>query len=163
MKVWIVTYAVKDHPQDPADTRSSIGYVRDVHERSVDLARRWTDAYRAYRDEELVALAHPAIVLRPRRGQGEQDYRGLDGVRRWLADAGTARPETGVVGFEMLEDGRVLAETRIGDAPVIALFEVRDDRISAVSVYLSDRELLQHVGVIREAAAQGREPAAGHP
>ncbi len=132
-----------------------------MSEGSADLVRRWIDAYRACRDDDLIELAHPEIVLRPRRGQGEHDYRGVDGVRRWLADVGTSRPETDTMGFETLEDGRVLAETQIDDAPVIALFEIRDDKVRSVSVYLSDRELLQHVGVIRD-PPQGRQAASDH-
>ena len=121
---------------------------------SSDLARRWIEAYGEYRDDDLIKLAHPEIVLRPRWGQGARKYRGLDGVRRWLAAVGSSRPDLSLVAVETLEDGRAIAESLIDGVEVIALFETRDAKIFAVSVYLSDRDMLQCLGVIPEASRQ---------
>ena len=117
-------------------------------DRSADVARRWIEAYRDYRDDDLIELAHPEIVLRPRRGQGEREYLGLEGVRDWLADVGSSRPKLDVVAVKALQDGRAVAETTIDGVEVIAVFEIRDDRISAVSVYLSTWDMLEWLGVI---------------
>jgi hypothetical protein len=116
---------------------------------AVTLARLWIDAYGAYRDEDLIALAHPQITLRPRRGQGARDYHGLDGVRCWLADVGTSRPELSLVSVEELEDGQLIAATVLEGVDVIALFEIRDEKIFCVSVYLSDLDTVRHLGIIR--------------
>ncbi len=71
-------------------------------------------------------------------------------MRRWLAEVGTSRPDLSLVAVETLEDGRAIAETLIDGVEVIALFEARDDKIFAVSVYLSDRDMLERLGVIPE-------------
>jgi hypothetical protein len=115
---------------------------------SVALTRRWIEAYAGYRDDDLLELAHPEIVLHPRHGQGTREYRGLDGVRNWLQDVGSSRPKIDTTTIEALSDGRVIAETTIEQVVVNAVFEFRDDRISSVSVYLSDRELLERLGLI---------------
>jgi hypothetical protein len=119
-----------------------------VVDRSADVARRWIEAYRDYRDDDLLALAHPQIVLRPRRGQGAREYLGLDGVRDWLDDVGSSRPRLSVIAVKALQDGRAVAETTLDDVEVIAVFEICDDKISAVSVYLSDCDMLEWLGVI---------------
>jgi len=123
-------------------------YLRFVGGRTTQLARRWITAYSEHRDDDLVALAHPEIVVRPRRGQGARRYQGIDGVRRWLADAGDVRPEYGDLSIEPLDDRRVIAEGSLDGVTVVALIECRDDKVARVSVYLSDRELLERVGVI---------------
>ncbi len=117
-----------------------------------EIVRSWIEAYAAYRDGDLIELAHPEIVLRPRRGQGEREYHGVDGIRAWLHDVGDSRPELRVVSVDELADGRVVAETLIDGVEVIALFEVRDTRILAVSVYLSDRDMLERLGILPDAS-----------
>jgi hypothetical protein len=77
--------------------------------------RGWIDAYAESRDDDLVALAHPEVVLHPRRGQGEREYRGIDGVRRWLAAAGSPRPRLSVVAIaERAESPRSTSTSPIG-------------------------------------------------
>lgn len=117
-----------------------------------DIARAWVEAYREFRDDELLAMAHPDVALYPRRGQGLREYHGLDGVRAWLADVGTERPELEVTAAETLADGRALTETTIDGVGVIAVFELRDGLVASVRVYLSDRAMLQQLGLIREAS-----------
>lgn len=123
-----------------------------MDDRCTDLARRWIDAYAEYRDDDLVELAHPEIVVHPRRGQGVQEYRGVDGVRRWLADVGTARPHLSVIAVEPLGERMAIATSSIEGVEVVAVFEARDDKILAVTVYLSDREMLERLGVIAESS-----------
>jgi hypothetical protein len=130
-----------------ADNQPVIAYGLGVTG-AATLARRWIEAYGDYRDDDLIKLAHPEIVLRPRRGQGARDYHGLDGVRSWLADVGTSRPVLNLVAVAALEDGQVIAETLIDGIDVIALFDIRDDKIFGVSVYLSDRDMVQRLGMI---------------
>lgn len=113
-----------------------------------DLARRWVEAFGAQRDDELVELAHPEIVIEARWGSGAGSYRAHEGVRAWLAAVGTVRPPVTLVSVETLRDGRALTQSRIEGATAIGIFEIRDGRISAVAGYLSDRALLEAVGVI---------------
>lgn len=54
----------------------------------------------------------------------------------------------------MLPDGRVLAETTLDGTDVVAIFEVRDARIAKVSMYISDRALLEHIGAIDRPPAE---------
>jgi hypothetical protein len=115
---------------------------------SAQLARAWIEAWRDFRDEDVIALAHPDIVLHPRRGQGERMYEGIDGVRRWLADVGSARPRITSLTIDSPSPGRAVAETKFEDFDVIAVFELRDERVAGVAAYLSDRELLEQLGVI---------------
>jgi SnoaL-like domain len=130
-----------------------IAYLRGVSDTSTDVARRWIEAYRDSRDDDLIELAHPEIVLRPRRGQGAREYLGFDGVRDWLADVGGSRPKLSLTAVKALADGRAVAETKLDGVEVIAVFEIRDDRISAVSVYLSNWDMLEWLGVIGAASA----------
>lgn len=114
----------------------------------VQLVQRWIDAYYTYRDVDLRELAHPEIEIRPRAGHGERLYTGLDGVDRWLADAGPSRSPIAEYSVGMLDDGRVLAEAALEGTPVVGLFEVRDGRIAKVSMFISDRALLERIGAI---------------
>ena len=125
-----------------------------MSERDLQLVQSWIDAYYTHRDADLRALAHPDIEIRPRAGHGEQLYTGLDGVERWLADAGPNRSPITDFSTGMLGDGRVLAEATLDGMPVVAIFEVRDERIAKVTMYISDRELLEHIGVIERAPGQ---------
>lgn len=108
----------------------------------------WIDAYYSHRDGEMLALAHPEIEIRPRAGQGERLYLGHDGVRRWLAD--TAENRLRILEFStgVLADGRVLAEAALDDLPVCGVFAFREHLIAGVSMYVTDREMLQRVRTI---------------
>jgi hypothetical protein len=116
----------------------------------LDLVRRWIDAYSEGRDDDLLQLAHPEIVVRPRRGHGAAEYQGIDGVRRWLADIGTARPEPKYAALERLATARVIAAALFDGVEVTALFDIRDRKIFTLSVYLSDRRTLDALGIIDE-------------
>jgi SnoaL-like protein len=113
-----------------------------------DIAREWVNAYVEGRDEDLVALAHEEIVVRPRRGQGESEYHGIDGVRRWLQHVGKPPPPFRLGTVEPLDEERVLVEGTIDDVGVVAVFVVRDTKMAAVSTYVSDREMLERLGLI---------------
>jgi len=45
-------------------------------------------------------------------------------------------------------EGRVLVEGTVDGVPVVAVLVVRDDRMAAVSTYVSDREMLERLGLI---------------
>lgn len=114
-----------------------------------DVVRRWIDAYNGGRDDELVALAHPDVVLRPMRFHGEREYRGIDGVQRLLADIATNRPRFICRELEPLDGERVLAEGALEDVgEAINIYAVRDGRIASVHGYLSDRSILQELGIV---------------
>ena len=115
-----------------------------MQERVVALARRWVDAYAGRRDEEMLELAHPEIVIRPRRGQGRREYAGL---RSWLADAET-RHVPDDLRITATDDGRPILELEVDDVPIVAVLSFRDDKVAEVQVYLSDRDLLRRLGAI---------------
>lgn len=113
-----------------------------------ELARAWAVAYAEQRDDDLVALAHPDIVLQPRRGQAKPEYHGIDGVRQWLSDIGTDRPPFERLTSDTLDEHRAIAEASMGDMRLVAVFEARDGLLVRVAVYLSDRKMLERLGVI---------------
>ena len=116
---------------------------------AVDVVRRWIDAYNDGRDDEMVALAHPDVVLRPMRFHGEREYRGLDGVERLLADIATNRPRFICRELEPLDGERILAEGALEDVgEAINVYVVRDGRIASVHGYLSDRSILEELGIV---------------
>ena len=124
----------------------------------------WIDAYYSHRDGELLALAHPDIEIRPRAGQGQRLYTGLEGTRRWLAD--TAENRLRILEFStgVLPDGRVLAEATLDDLPVCGVFAFREHLIAAVSMYVSDREMLQRVQtIVGEPSAVARQMVSAPP
>ena len=63
----------------------------------------------------------------------------------------------------MLPDGRVLAEATLDGTDVVAIFEVRDERIAKVSMFISDRALLEHIGAIGCPPAQVTTRRIGAP
>lgn len=124
---------------------------------ATELVLEWICAYYEQRDDDLVALAHPEVEIRPRAGQGERLYTGLDGVRRWLADT---TPRSDITAFTVAElpDGRVLAEATLEGIDVVGVFELCDERIRAVTMYISDRRILEELGKIGAPIA----PAVSH-
>lgn len=96
----------------------------------------------------MVALAHEDIVVHPRRGRGEPEYRGLDEVRDCLTAIGDAPPPFRLDTVEALDDGRVIACGSIDGVSVVAVFETCDQKVIAVTAYVSDRELLHDLGRI---------------
>ena len=118
-------------------------------EEALDVVRRWMDAYDDGRDDELLALAHDDVVLRPLRFQGRIEYRGLDGLRAWLEHVGPVRPSFAPCGVDALDDERVLVEGVMEDAGrVVGLFELRDGKVARAQTLVSDREVLEHLGLI---------------
>ena len=113
------------------------------------VVHRWVAAYNERRDDDLCTLAHAAIVLKPMRAQGRSEYRGLDGLRSWLDDTGSAQRLPLEVGtIECLRDGRVILDGTVDGMPVAGVFEVEDGKIIAAQGYHSDREMLERLGVI---------------
>ena len=116
---------------------------------SLAVVRRWIDAYNAGRDDELVALAHPDVVLRPMRFHGQREYRGIEGVERVLVDIATNRPTFICHNLEALDENRVLAEGSLQDAgTAINVYHVLDGKIASVQGYLSDRSVLEQLRII---------------
>lgn len=109
----------------------------------------WIDAYYTHRDEAMIPLAHPEIGIRPRVAHGARLYRGIDGLRSWLDYTRSSRSQIDAYSLESLPDGRLLAEAVLEGVPVVALFEIRDDKIAHVTMYISDREMLERLGEIK--------------
>lgn len=123
------------------------GYRRDIVT-AADIVAQWVSAYVDGRGDDLVALAHEDIVVRPRRGQGEPEYRGLDGVRDYVNAIGDPPPPFKLDTVETLDDGRVIACGSIDGVSVVAVFEICDQNVIAVTSYVTDRELLHEIGRI---------------
>ena len=119
---------------------------------SRELVQRWLTAFNSRNVAELLAAAHPDIVLRPLRWVACREYRGHEGVRRWVDDlkasphASTLKP----VSIQQLESGLVVAEGTLDGEPVsfTVLFEVHDGLLVSVRSYMSDRELLAELGLV---------------
>lgn len=117
-----------------------------------ELVRRWLAAFNARDEAALLHLAHPDIVLRPLRWVSGKEYRGHDGVRRWIADL-AASPHASTLTptrIQLTDSGLVVAEGMLDSDPVAftGLFEIRDGLLATVRSYMSDRELLADLGLL---------------
>jgi hypothetical protein len=122
---------------------------------SVEVVGRWLAAFNARDERALLATAHAQIVVRPLRWGVRSEYRGHDGVRDWLHTL-AANPEASTLStttIQPLPDGRVLAEGAVDHdgAAFVGLYVVRDELIAEVHGYLSDRALLEQLGLIASA------------
>jgi hypothetical protein len=132
----------------------------DMSDRPVQIVRRWIDAYYAMRDDEVEAMADAEIQIRPRVGHGARLYEGMSGLRAWLEYTRAARSVIVDYSTELLPDGRVLAESTLEGVPVLALFELRADAVARVTMYISDRTMLERLG---EIAASDGDVGVGGP
>jgi hypothetical protein len=121
---------------------------RGMADPACELVNAWIDAYYSKRDEEMILLAHRAIEIRPRPGHGERLHREIDGLQRWLDDTQGTRSAIHTYSTVRLPDGRVLAEATLGEMGLAGLFNVRDEKIAGVTMYISDREMLVQLGKI---------------
>jgi hypothetical protein len=123
------------------------------------LARGFVRAFNDRDADALVALAHPRIVLRPTALVGHRStYHGHAGVRRWVAelDATGADFQAHIreirplapSGFLVLSNLRA-GDELIADAAMIA--SVHKDKLIEAHGYLSDVEMLAHLGLIPHA------------
>jgi ketosteroid isomerase-like protein len=126
----------------------------------IELVDHWIQGFNARDEERVLAVAHPEIVLRPMRWVPRAEYRGHDGVREWLRDVAASANATTVTvdTVRLLSDGRVVVEGALDDqtARFVGLYAFRDARIVAVRAYLSDRELLEHLGILEPEAQMSR-------
>lgn len=123
----------------------------------ITIVRRWIDAFYAYRDDELMTLAHPDIEVRPRAGQGPRLVEGHDELRSWLASL-PQRSNILEYDLSMLPDGRVLAEATLEGLSVVGLFNAQDGQIRRVVMYVSDRQMLEQFGEIEFPADVDADP-----
>lgn len=119
------------------------------------VARGFVEAFNRRDADSLVALCDPAIDWRPSLLVGaRRTYRGHEGIRRWVADLGESHiahtalvrevrviePDGFVVVSEVLAAGQRLSPSamlgRLGGSGLIV----------AARAYLSDEELLEHLG-----------------
>jgi hypothetical protein len=100
----------------------------------------------------MLAVAHREIVLRPMRLGMLAEYHGHDGVRAWLAAvcASPVQPTVTVSRMRLLPGGRVAVEGKLAglEMDFVGLYEVGENRIATVRGYMSDRELLEQLGVL---------------
>ena len=121
------------------------------------LVRRWVDAFNAQDLEGMLARLDREVRFHPLRLSGlDGSYRGHDGVRRWFAQLTQLHHEHVIVLSEVHRagDGKVLAVgalTLAGNfdiAPFCALHRIADGLIVAAHHYLTDPDMLEHLGLV---------------
>lgn len=105
----------------------------------------------------MLACLDPEVRFHPLRLSGlDGSYRGHDGVQRWFAQLAQLHHDYVIALFEVRGSGdnRVLAvgELRLAGkleiAPFCALHRIADGVIVAAHHYLSDPDMLEHLGLI---------------
>ena len=116
---------------------------------------RWIDAFNGRDADRLVACLDPDVELHPLRLCGlAGKYRGHDGVREWFAELDRRHPEQRieVTEFRTTRDGRLLAAGALlgldDQASFCAVHRMQDGMILTAHHYLSDADLLEHIGHI---------------
>ena len=121
------------------------------------LVSRWVDAFNAKDLEGMLARLDPDVRFHPLRLSGlDRSYRGHDGVQRWFVQLARLRYEHVIIvsGVHGTGDDKVLVVGALGlignleIAPFCALHRIVDGVIVAAHHYLSDPDMLEHVGLI---------------
>ena len=121
------------------------------------VVRRWVQAFNAQDLKGMLACVDPRVSLYPLRLGGlDGSYRGHDGVRRWFARLRQLRHEHVIVLSDVqgAGDGKVIAVgalTLPGNfdaAPFCGLHRIADGLILRAYHYLTDPEMLQHLGLV---------------
>jgi hypothetical protein len=122
------------------------------------LVTGWVDAFNERDLEGMLARLDPAVRFHPLRLGGlDGSYRGHDGVRQWFARGTQLRHEHLIVLSDVhgAGDGKVLAVgalTLAGDfelEPFCALHRIAGGLIVAAHHYLTDPDMLEHLGLVR--------------
>jgi hypothetical protein len=122
------------------------------------IARRFVDAFNRRDADGMVALAHPEIEFHPTSLVGTgQRYDGHEGLRRWVAElsASGMQHQVRVREVRPLDDGfALLSEVLLDGAHVSPSAMVarlnQEHVIIEARAFLSDAELLEHIGLMPE-------------
>jgi len=129
-----------------------------VSSEDIEIVRRGIEAYNGSDLDALLELSHPDICMVPVRALLEgSEYRGHDGVRRFLADMDEDWAEREISATEMRDlDGRVLVLgtfRAVGRAsgtevvqPVSWMAELRDGRLALLRAYTDQDAALRDAG-----------------
>lgn len=120
------------------------------------LSARWIDAWNRRDVGALLAIADPAIELRPLRLRGLGDrYGGHDGIRAWMDSIVTGGHEHRIepVEFTEIRGGRVLVEGTVTiegrfTSPFSGVYDFVDQRMTQMAHYFTPRSLLESIGVL---------------
>ncbi len=121
------------------------------------LVRQWVDAFNARDLDGMLVRVDPEVRLHPLRLGGlDGSYDGRDGVQRWFARLTQLRHEHVIVLSDVhcSRDDQVLAVGSlrlVGNveiAPFCALHRIAGGLIAAAHHYLSDPDMLEHLGLI---------------
>lgn len=123
------------------------------------LAVAFVEAFNDRDADALVALAHPRIVFRPTTLVGQRrTYHGHEGLRRWVAeiDATGANFQAHIREIRPLRPNGflVLSKLRVGDELITdsaMIASVQQDKIIEAHAYLSDEQMLVHLGLVPHA------------
>lgn len=122
-----------------------------------ELVSSWVDAFNAKDLEGMLALLDSDVRFHPLRLGGlDGSYRGHEGVQRWFAELTRRRYEHVILVSDVHGSGddKVLAvgalrlAGNLEIAPFCALHRIVDGVIAAAHHYLSDRAMLEQVGLI---------------
>ncbi len=121
------------------------------------LVSGWLDAFNAKDLEGMLACLDSDVRFYPLRLSGlDGSYRGHDGVQRWFVQLTRLRYEHVIVVSDVhgagedkvLAVGALRLVGNLDIAPFCALHRIVDGVIVAAHHYLSDRDMLEHVGLI---------------
>jgi len=120
------------------------------------IARRFVDAFNQRDADGLIALSDPAIEFHPTTLVGKrQRYDGHEGLRRWVAElnASGLGHQVRVREVRPREDGFVLLSEVLLDGKLVTPSAMvarlsAEHAIAEAHAFLTDAELLAHVGVM---------------
>jgi ketosteroid isomerase-like protein len=134
-----------------------MGAVRVSRQAPVDLVASWVAAFNERDLDGMLACLDPKVDFHPVRLTGlDRSYRGHDGVRRWYEQLGQLGHEY-VVDVEHLgSDPAGTVVTVAGSlnleqaalAPFTAVHTIAGGRVLTARHYLSELDLVEHVGLI---------------
>jgi hypothetical protein len=121
------------------------------------IVMRWVDAFNKRDLDGMLTRFHPAVRYHPLRLAGlDRSYRGHDGVRRWFVRRTQLRHEHvfvlsdvhGAGDDQVLAIGALTLAGEFEIAPFCALHRIIDGLIIAAHHYLSDPNMLEHLGLV---------------
>lgn len=129
----------------------------------VRIARAYVAAYNDRDLEAMLALQDPDVVSYPSRLFGHRPHTGHAGVREWWKTmvASGRWYDVAVTEIRQLSPDRVAALGEIRDhgerlSPWGVVVRIRDGLIVESHSYLSDKELLDELGVLEAPSGEGR-------
>jgi ketosteroid isomerase-like protein len=117
------------------------------------LLRHWADAINQRDLEALLEVAHPDVELHPLQFGVSGDFKGHEGVRRWVQNFRDWDPghKVRIEGVKTLPDGRVALFGTVviegePSSPYAVIGRVRDGKLISIRSYPNDEDTLEKLG-----------------